>query len=112
MSPADALVRLRELVAEERQAIRTIDTDRVVALAEEKERLMLTVRDGATALAAEERATFRQLAVNLRENGVLLAHARNCLRDVLQLVSASPATYGTQGAIAGETRGRRVSVAL
>ncbi|MSP26004.1 MAG: hypothetical protein EXR75_12755 [Myxococcales bacterium] len=112
MTAADALARLRELVVEERDAIRAVDSERVVGLADEKERLICALRDGMASAGQAERDLFPKVVASLRENGVLLAHARNCLRDVLQLVSASSATYGAAGTIAGDMRGRRVSVNL
>jgi flagellar biosynthesis/type III secretory pathway chaperone len=109
---AHALDRMESLLEEERAAIRRIDVDRVVALSEEKQAIMQAV---AACDYQSERALhsrFRSIVMRMRENGVLLAHARNCVRDVLQLVTSPAATYGATGSLAPTATGRRLSVTL
>jgi len=107
----EALGRLAALLEEERLAIRAIDSERVLALVEEKQ-LVLGVLERAS--WSDDRAAierFRSLVPQLRENGVLLAHARNSARDLVQaLTQASPSTYGASGALANDRTGTRISV--
>lgn len=44
---------------------------------------MGALRDGLPALVAEHRPRLHDLRAALRHNAVLLAHARDCLRDAL-----------------------------
>ncbi len=97
MTPNEAMTRLEALLAEERIAIRSVDATHVEALATEKLTLMQafdreTLRSDDT-LAAR----FRHACNELRNNAVILAHARNCLRDLVGIVSPTPATYGKNG---------------
>jgi hypothetical protein len=78
-----ALGRLEILLQEERGAIAVLDADRVARIAAEKEALFSILE---TATEPERRAfapRLHALAPALRHNGVLLAHARDCLRDAL-----------------------------
>jgi hypothetical protein len=97
------------LLQEERAALRRLDADAVVAFAEEKETLVRALvaiaggdrasdeaanGDGAASpprpetveVPAPER--MRALQADLRRNAVLLAHARDCLRDTLRAAQA------------------------
>ncbi len=78
-----ALTRLETLLLEEREAISGLDADRVARISAEKEALF-SMLEAATEV---ERRAFAPrlhgLAPALRHNGVLLAHARDCLRDAL-----------------------------
>ena len=78
-----ALGRLELLLQEEREAIAALDAERVARSAAEKEALFSILE---TATEPERRAfapRLHALAPALRHNGVLLAHARDCLRDAL-----------------------------
>lgn len=81
-----ALARLEALLREERAAITAMDAVAVEAAAFEKERLfaVLARTDGSERRAHAVR--LRAVVAELRRNGVLLAHARDCLRDVLVAV--------------------------
>jgi hypothetical protein len=108
---ADALDRLEVLLERERLAIRAVDAESVLGIADEKLAVLaeLEAADWADDRSAIER--FRGLVPRLRENGVLLAHARNAARDLVQtLTHARPATYGASGALAGERTGGRLAV--
>ncbi len=91
---ADALTRMEALLAEEREAIRQIDADRIVGLADEKESLMQAMYRGGLEEGSELAPRFHELVLGLRDNGVLLAHARNCVSDAIQLAAAPSGTYG------------------
>lgn len=81
-----ALDELERLLREEREAIRALDGARVLAFAQRKEDLVrsLVGPDGSLDAAQSER--LRALLPALRQNGVLLAHARDIVRDALAAV--------------------------
>jgi hypothetical protein len=85
MSPEQSLDRLLALLAEERAAIRGLDGPRVNALVDEKVSLIQRLQGCALATRSDLAPRLRELAAGLRRNAVLLAHARDCLRDVLSL---------------------------
>jgi hypothetical protein len=86
----DALTELEQLLRDEREAIRRLDGATVLAFAERKEALMHALRK-AVPLSAEQGARLRALTPLLRHNSVLLAHARDVLRDALVAVRAESA---------------------
>ena len=111
MSPTVALDALDALLDAERAAIRAVDANRVLELADEKASLVEALRAADWANARDEVHRFRALVPKLRENGVLLAHARNSARDLVQALAAErPATYGASGVAAPAVRGARLSV--
>lgn len=70
------------VLAEERTAIRTLDASGVERAAQEKESLATAIASmGETELGAMQ-PELRALRLELRRNGVLLAHARACLREI------------------------------
>lgn len=90
MDPRAALERLEALLVEEREAIRSLDSERVALAAAEKENL-LTIFVGAKADEKKALAPrLGDLVPKLRHNGVLLAHARDCLRDALAALGQRP----------------------
>lgn len=111
MGLLDVLDRLEALLEQERLAIRSIDADSVVAIADEKLSLLEALRGGDWASAEEARRRFRALVPSLRENGVLLLHARNTSRDLVQaLTSTRASTYDAAGVAVVAVTGRRVSL--
>jgi hypothetical protein len=111
MSLEQALGRMESLLVEEREAIKRVDARTIGALAEEKESLMRAIAAGGLGDRPELAPRFRSLVAALRESGVLLVHARNCLRDILQLAGA-PTTYRPGGEGATPPSPRRLSVNL
>jgi hypothetical protein len=85
----EALTELEQLLRDEREAIRRLDGATVLSYAERKEALMAALRRDA--LSAEGASRLRALAPALRHNSVLLAHARDVLRDALVAVQAESA---------------------
>ena len=85
-SPVTAdLLRLRELIDNERKVIRTRDSAAILKTAEQKEALLASLKrhaDEGHAQAVKD--GLRELVPALRQNLVLLAHARDCLRDALE----------------------------
>lgn len=92
---------LLALLAEERTAIRRVDTDAVALAAKTKERLAKEL--GATSLAelATVSADLPLLRAELRRNGVLLAHARSCVAELFEIATPKQA-----GARRGSLRAR------
>lgn len=88
----DAVAQLEQLLREEREAIRRLDGARVIAFAERKKQLLCALRDGPGGLDLPRAARLRALVPALRQNGVLLAHARDILRDALVAAGAAPKT--------------------
>lgn len=94
MSAQIALAQLTRLLAEERDAVIRLDAALVVRIAEEKESLIAVLRDGLPTLGEEHRSTLRELRDDLRLNTVLLAHARDLLRDALAAFHIEEPTGG------------------
>lgn len=84
-----ALDRLEQLLDEERDALRRLDGARVEALTDEKSALVHALPESLPA-RPDLAPRLRALAAGLRRNAVLLAHARDCLRDVLAVVHEAP----------------------
>jgi hypothetical protein len=83
-----ALADLERLLTDEREAIRRLDGARVLELAGQKQALFTLI----CCRASEARSPafvgeLRALMPQLRRNGVLLAHARNILRDAIAIVT-------------------------
>jgi len=93
--PCDAATELETLLREEREAIRRLDSPAVLSFAQRKEALIHTLRGGGTTLSASGAESLRALVPALRHNSVLLAHARDILRDAItasRSEMASPTT--------------------
>ena len=111
MTLPEALERLDALLGEERLAIRSIDADRVAALADEKLDLMEVLRVADWQADGRSRERLRRLVPRLRENGVLLSYARNTSRDLLRAMSASlGTTYDSAGSATSAQPSRRLSI--
>lgn len=83
MTAEDALTRLEALVTDERDAIQRLDSDAVLRAAHDKEIVLATLRDEPL---PRDEATLERLSLvvgKLRHNGILLAHARDILRDAV-----------------------------
>ncbi|MBX3228856.1 MAG: hypothetical protein KIT84_42005 [Labilithrix sp.] len=101
MSPQELLVQMRQALAEERDAIRRLDVKGVTAASAAKEAILARV------MAAPEHEHKKELASallelkgELRQNLVLLAHARDYLRDAIALcASAKPARPRLQASL-------------
>jgi hypothetical protein len=85
----DAISHLERVLREEREAIRCLDGAKVLELARDKESCMalLGAKDGA--LDKDQKARLRALVPMLRHNGILLAHARDILRDAIAAARAA-----------------------
>lgn len=106
MTPVEALDRLHEVLEEERAAIRSVNASSVEALAMEKLMLMRAFNRDVLREDPELLARFKDMTTELRNNAVVLAHARNCVRDLVHLAAPAPATYAANGYRSTGTTGR------
>jgi hypothetical protein len=81
--PKDPIAELEQLLHDERDAIRKLDGVRVLAYASRKEALIAELRGSDGSVSVETLARLRTLVPALTNNGILLAHARDILRDAL-----------------------------
>lgn len=86
----DPIGELEVLLREEREAIRRLDGSAVLSFARRKQELMAAVRSRGSPLDGVTAVRLRALVPTLRQNGVLLAHARDIIRDALAAVGAGP----------------------
>jgi hypothetical protein len=92
MSPDQLLSELRAVLANERIAIRKLDSKTVIEAALAKTALLAEV---TKATGEERQALLGALALvrdELKRNLLLLAHARDCVREAL--AAATPRTSG------------------
>ena len=100
----DAILQLENILREEREAIRRLDGDMVLAFARQKEAIMATLRREDGALEPTQRKRLAALAPALRHNGVLLAHARDVLRDAIAAARAGAAAAASAGSTSSAAR--------
>lgn len=85
MTADELLTTMRAALASEREAIRRLDVEAVTEATAAKERIL----GALSAAPASERPTLvaalGELKVELRQNLVLLAHARDYLREAVEL---------------------------
>ncbi len=89
-TPESIFDRFELLLEEERVALRGLDGNRVGAIADEKSALIEQLQQVGLAGRSELSPRLRDLSAGLRRNAVLLAHARDCLRDVLSVIHGAP----------------------
>lgn len=77
----DTLRSLETLLEEERAAIRRLDASRVEEIAQKKEALVATLASLPVADRARVTEDLRSLRGTLQRNAILLAHARDLIRD-------------------------------
>ncbi len=111
MNAHESIERLEQLLVHERDAIRRVDGSTVEALADEKVTLLNGMDRETLRADSSLTARFRKVSTELRNNAVILAHARNCLRDVVQLrtPAPAPATYSANGQL-GTAGRKRLSI--
>ena len=97
MTVDTTLDQLEHLIDEERAAIRNIEVDRLEGFAERKLLLMQALLSSGLTDRTDLTERFKSCVDELRQNGILLAHARNCVRDVIQIVAAPSAAYDPKG---------------
>lgn len=80
----EALDRLEALLEEERLALRRLDSAAVLSIAHQKETVLTALSEDGVLEVPELRERVRAFVVHLRHNGVLLAQARDVVRDALR----------------------------
>src|SRR5579872_6532389 len=80
---AEALAELEALLVAERDAICRMDGQAVLEFAQRKQAMIATLNANREALGADDAARLQALTPALRQNGVLLAHARDVIRDAI-----------------------------
>ena len=103
---------LRALLDEERRAIRKLDSVSILDLAERKQVALARLRAHAAAgLGAVVADGLRTIVPVLRQNLVLLAHARDCLQGALEGARGEPiAPMLSPGGAGGLRPGMRISI--
>lgn len=87
-TPAETVATLLGVLAEERDAIRRLDALAVTAASRKKEALAQVLTSLTTADLLPIASDIMLLRAELRRNGVLLAHARACLKEVSEIAAA------------------------
>ena len=85
MTPDELIQTMREVLEQERDGIRRLDASAVTKATERKEAVMKTILDTTNTERAPLIAALGELRNDLRRNLVLLAHARDYLRDAVTL---------------------------
>jgi hypothetical protein len=88
----EALTDLEALLSQERDAIVRLEGARVLELAARKQELVGFLASRRGAFTPRAAARFKALAPAMRHNGILLAHARDVLRDAVAAARANGAT--------------------
>lgn len=85
MKPSEFLEQMKSILADERDAIRRLDVKGVMEAGARKERLLESVRDVHDKDKRQLSSALVEVRGELRRNLVLLAHARDYLRDAINL---------------------------
>lgn len=85
----DPFLLLGEILRNEREAIGRLDGERVLELTSQKGALIAKLRRQDGSLSEADGNRLRALMPALRHNTILMAHARNILRDALLAMRAS-----------------------
>lgn len=80
---------LLAVLDEEREAIRRLDGPAVSATALRKAALAAALATLPPSDLEPARADLAKLRAELRRNGTLLAHARSCLRDIVEIATGN-----------------------
>ena len=89
MTAEELLTTMRAALASERDAIRRLDVEAVNEAARAKQKILGALSDAPASERATLVAALRTLEVELRRNLVLLAHARDYLREAVELFGKS-----------------------
>ena len=105
------LIRLRDLIREEREYAKKMDMDGMATIRAEKETI-IALLDGIQELAPEEAHYARQVREENRRNAFLFRSTLNWIQDTMEFFGRTtvPATYGQSGTTATPTiNGRLLS---
>jgi hypothetical protein len=87
MNAEEFVAQMKKTLADERNAIRTLDVKGVTQAAAKKEALVKAVSNPAPEDRAALAAALKDLKLELRRNLILLAHVRDYIRDAVILVN-------------------------
>jgi hypothetical protein len=90
MSADEILAEFKVVLADERVAIRKANAKAVLEAAMKKEKLASDLVASGAWKSSELLVGLSTLVEELRNNGVLLAHARDCLRDAIAALHGTP----------------------
>ena len=99
MTPAELLDRVDVVLQEERTALTSLDARKVEELASEKQTLFAQLAE--CGLGAEHLDRMRAVYEGLRRNLVLLAGARDCVKDALFAARGNPRGPGRALSVRG-----------
>jgi hypothetical protein len=102
------LTEIETLLDHEREAITRADAARVLDIAQAKKQAMDSLMASDIPSRPEFGPRIEALTKRLRDNLVLLVHARACVTEVLQTFAERPATYHTS--TSRLPKGARISV--
>jgi len=94
MTAEELLRTMRSVLVQEREAIRCLDADAVGRATHAKEQCLTAVRAAPADQRAALIAALGELRDELRRNLVLLAHARDYLRDAVELCTTATKSRG------------------
>lgn len=94
MTAEELLRTMRSVLVQEREAIRRLDADAVGRATHAKEQCLTAVRSAPADQRAALVAALGELRDELRRNLVLLAHARDYLRDAVELCTTATKSRG------------------
>ena len=89
MTAEELLTTMRAALASERDAIRRLDVEAVNEAARAKQKILGALSDAPASERATLVAALRTLDVELRRNLFLLSHARDYLREAVELFGKS-----------------------
>jgi flagellar biosynthesis/type III secretory pathway chaperone len=107
------LADLETLLAQEREALKRLDTDSIESITERKARLERELRELSEAcdLTGAEREVAGRIREAAQANQLLLVHARACVRNALAIATGQAASqYTAGGAEAAVPSALRVNV--
>lgn len=87
MTAEELLRTMRAALAEEREGIRRLDADAVARATAAKESVLAQLQNAKPEDRAALHGALAELKVELRRNLILLAHARDFLREAVELCS-------------------------
>jgi len=96
MSADEILAEFKVVLADERAAIRAADAKAVLRAATTKEKLAAGLIECGAWTRGDMLQALSALVDELRNNGVLLAHARDCLRDAIAALHGAPNPEATR----------------
>ena len=86
------LAELEEVLAAESRALKKLDRAAIDRVTDEKERLLQAIAGSGMKLAASQQGALERLRKTALRNQMLLAHARDGVRQVLGIASGRPSS--------------------